>query len=150
MFPPGVTLRRNLHYLHHKDQTVKIQSLVKWKTSPPYGGFTISTVCMPSRIRASTLFTCRDLKIPGVPGLQTTRSIVAFLLGEMIDMYSGLWEFSTQRKLPHLFPLECPVSRLHDLSPRGKILEEDTWPNHAGDMCHILTDISILHRFKTH
>jgi hypothetical protein len=36
---------------------------------------------------------------------------------------SGLREFWTQRNLSHPSPLECPVFGLHDLSPRGEILE---------------------------
>jgi hypothetical protein len=56
----------------------------------------------------------------------------------------------TQCNLSHLSPLECPVSGLHDLSPRGEILEADTWPNQVGDMCHVLTDFSILQMLKTY
>jgi hypothetical protein len=48
------------------------------------------------------------------------------------------------------FPTGVPVSGLHDLSPCGEILEADTWPNQAGDTCHILTDISILQMPKTY
>jgi hypothetical protein len=62
----------------------------------------------------------------------------------------GLQEFLTQCNLSHISPLECPVSRLHDLSPRGEILEADMWPNWVGDTCHVLTDISILHMLKTY
>jgi hypothetical protein len=63
-----------------------------------------------------------------------------------IDVYSGLWDFLTQRNLSHISPLECPDSELHDLSPHGEILEADTWTNKEGDTCHVLTNLSILNR----
>jgi hypothetical protein len=72
------------------------------------------------------------------------------IIGQYVLQTLGLWDFLTQCKLSHIFPLECPVSGLHDLSPRGAILEVDMWPNQEGDTCHIVTDISILHWFKTH
>jgi hypothetical protein len=65
-------------------------------------------------------------------------------------MYSGLREFFTQRNLSHISPLECLVFKLHDLSPHGKILEADTWPNQEGDTCHVLTDTPILHMLKNY
>jgi hypothetical protein len=63
---------------------------------------------------------------------------------------SDLQEFLTQCNLSPFSPLECPVSRLYDLSSRGEILEENTWPNQVGDTCHVLTDISIIHMLKTY
>jgi hypothetical protein len=70
--------------------------------------------------------------------------------GRYVLWPSGLREFLTQHNLSHLSPLECLVSRLHDLSPRGEILEADTWPNQASDTCHVLTDFSILQMLKTY
>jgi hypothetical protein len=65
---------------------------------------------------------------PGVTLSQTQRSFDMFLLESMVDMYFGLREFSTQCNLSHISLLECLVSRLHDLSPHGEILEEDMCP----------------------
>ena len=62
----------------------------------------------------------------------------------------GLQNFSNQRKLSHISPQECPVSELHNLSPRGEILEVDTWTNQAGAMCHVLTNFSLLQMHKTY
>jgi hypothetical protein len=81
---------------------------------------------------------------------RSRRSFDVCLLELTIDMYSGLREFLTQHKLSHLSTLECPISGLHDLSSRGEIMEADTWPNQAGDMCHVLIEFSILHMLKTY
>jgi len=70
--------------------------------------------------------------------------------GQYVLRPSILWEFSTQCTVSHILPLDCPVSGLHDLSPRGEIIEEDTWSNQESDTCDFLTDISIFHRFKNH
>jgi hypothetical protein len=70
--------------------------------------------------------------------------------GRYVLLPLGPRYFSTQHKLPHIFPLDCLVSGLHDQLPCGEILEVDMWPNQAGETCHVLTDISILHRFKMH
>jgi hypothetical protein len=81
---------------------------------------------------------------------RSRRSFYVCLLESTIDMYSSLRKILTQRKLSHLSPLECLVSRLHDLSPCGEILEVDMWPNQVCDTCHILTDFSILQMLKTY
>jgi hypothetical protein len=39
----------------------------------------------------------------------------------------------------------CSRGGLH-----GKIIEADTWPTQMGDMCHVLSGISIIQRFLTH
>jgi hypothetical protein len=70
--------------------------------------------------------------------------------GQYVLRTSDLQEFLTQHNLLHLSPLECLVSRLHNMFPHGKILEVDTWPNQAGDMCHVLTNLSILQMFKSY
>jgi hypothetical protein len=68
-------------------------------------------------------------------------------------MYSGLWPsgvLDSTQTVTYFSSWSAQSLELHDLSPRGEILEVDTWPNQAGDTCHVLTDISIFHRFKTH
>jgi hypothetical protein len=84
------------------------------------------------------------------PKSMILRRVSSGINGRYVLWPSGLRELLTQCNLSHISPLECPVSRLHDLSPRGEILEVDTWPNQVGDMCHILTGFSILQMLKTY
>jgi hypothetical protein len=57
------------------------------------------------------------------------RHVFSRINGRYVLWPSGLRDFSTQHNLSHISPLECPISRLHNLSPRGEIVEVDTWPN---------------------
>jgi hypothetical protein len=78
------------------------------------------------------------------------RRVSSGINGRYVLWPLGLRKFSTQCNLSHLSPLECPISGLHDLSPRGEILEAGTLPNQAGATCHVLTDFSILQMLKTY
>jgi hypothetical protein len=83
------------------------------------------------------------------PKLTILRCMSSGINGRYVIRPSSLREFSTQCNLSHISPLECPVSVLQDLSPHGKILEANTWPNQVGATCHILTEFSILQMPKT-
>jgi hypothetical protein len=49
------------------------------------------------------------------------------------------------------FPFQSAQSSgLHDLSPRGEMMEVDMWPNQAGDMCHVLINFSIFQKLKSY